>query len=634
MDKNQIIGIVLIIALIFGYQYFFAPEPVEPDPQEQTQTESGDSTAQPETKPEIITPAPVAELDSATRALLAAQEAARYGIFSASVTGEEQDVVLENEKVRIVLSTRGGMFKSAELKEFQGFWSKENIQLWDEQNSSMDLAFSINGKGEFKSSDFSFVPEGHTPTASSDSPAQVSMKLKSADPSRYLNITYSLQPDSYEVTCNVEAIGLQRDLQLDPSKTRLVWDAMGWHNEKGISNERNYSAPFFREMEEDRDYLNERSDEDEEILEGSLNWMTFKQHFFSAMVISESAFAPGAKMQVFMPEESDTLHTKRYVADLPLNVQSGQAVSVPMKFYLGPNRYQEMKDLEIHDGVRIIDYGWSIFGWVNRNFIRPVYTWLSSFIGSAGLIILLLTIFIKMLLFPITWKNYLSSAKMKVIRPEIEELNTKFKDKPAVEKQQAQMELYRKTGVSPFSGCIPLLLQMPILYAMFRFFPSSIELRGKSFLWADDLSAYDAIVSWTGDFGFVTTMYGNHVSGFTVLMAASTFFYTRMNASSMPQQSQPGMPNMKIIMNIFPFMMLIFFNQFASGLSFYYFIANLLSIAQMWVIKKYIIDEKKIRAKIEVNKKKPKKKKSGFQQRLEEMQKQQQQNVKKPKGKR
>jgi len=319
-----------------------------------------------------------------------------------------------------------------------------------------------------------------------------------------------------------------------------------------------------------------------------------------------------------------------YDAQLNLDASTN---TVPLRFYFGPNDYELLKGLEVEEATKIIDYGWWIFGWVNRNFIRPVFLWLSGFIGSAGVIIIILTLMIKLMLFPITWKNYLSSAKMRVLRPEIDEINKKYEGKDAMEKQQATMTLYKQTGVNPLAGCLPMLLQLPILYAMFRFFPASIELRGRSFLWAEDLGTYDQIVSWTTDIPVITGIYGNHVSGFTLLMAISTFFYTRMSNNNMPSQSQPGMPNMKIIMNIFPFMMLIFFNNFAAGLSFYYFAANFISILQMYSIKKWFVSEEKIRAKIEVNKKKPKKKMSAFQQRLKEAQKLQKEQMKNKKKK-
>ncbi len=307
-----------------------------------------------------------------------------------------------------------------------------------------------------------------------------------------------------------------------------------------------------------------------------------------------------------------------------MEVTNAANAHADMSFYFGPNEYKTLKAGDPDNGdnkgyEHIIDLGWGIFGYVNQYVIIPIFNFLEWVGLGYGLIIFLLTIIIKIILLPLMYKNYKSSAKMRVLKPEIDELNKKYPDKKdSVKKQQAQMKLYRETGVSPMAGCIPMIIQMPILYAMFRFFPSSIELRQESFLWADDLSGYDSIL----DLGFDIPLYGDHISLFTLLMAASTFFYTRMNSSQMSMPQQSGMPNMKIIMNFFPIMMIFFFNNFSAALSYYYFIANATSIGQMLLIKKYFINEDKIRATIEENKKKPKKK-SKFASRMEEMQKQQ-----------
>ncbi|MBM3428262.1 MAG: membrane protein insertase YidC, partial [Bacteroidetes bacterium] len=374
--------------------------------------------------------------------------------------------------------------------------------------------------------------------------------------------------------------------------------------------ERSRSSVFFTEMDKDRDYLSETGG-DEKMVENRLNWAAFKQNYFSAAVISPNGFLENAKLNVLTPEE-DTIHTKVYRAELPIDLSTGQA---QLNFFFGPNEQSLLSATEVHEFDHIIDYGWGIIGWVNTYAVRPLFWFLSSWIGSFGIIILIVTLIIKMVLFPITWKNLLNGAKMRAIKPEIDELNKKYEGKDPMEKQTATMALYRQTGVNPFAGCIPVLIQMPVLYAMFRFFPAEIALRGQSFLWAEDLAAYDSILNLPFDIPF----YGNHVSLFTLLMTASTFVYTRMSMSSQPTMTQPGMPNMNVMMNLFTFMMLFFFNSMPSGLTMYYFVANVMSIGQMWAIRKYFINEDEIRSKIEDNKKKPNKK-SSFQQRLEEMQ--------------
>jgi YidC/Oxa1 family membrane protein insertase len=404
----------------------------------------------------------------------------------------------------------------------------------------------------------------------------------------------------------------------------------GVANEKGLAAERSRCSVYYREGEEDRDYLSE-SDDDSYTAEDPLQWVAFKQDYFSAAVIAKEGFSAGSYMQVNVP--TDSMHTKLYQAKLQLPVKGGAYAFGELTFYFGPNDYKELKSLEVEEIDRVIDYGWSIIGTVNRYCVRPLFWFFSSFIGSWGLIILLVTLVIKTVLFPITWKNFLSSAKMRVLKPEIDEINKKFADKDPMQKQTATMALYRQTGVNPFAGCLPVLLQMPILYAMFRFFPAEIVLRGKSFLWADDLAAYDSIVSWEQHIPILSSIYGNHVSGFTILMCISTFFYSKMSMGSQPQMAQqPGMPNMTVMMNIFTVMMLFFFNGQPSGLSLYYFIANMVSIGQMWAIRKYFIDENAIRAKIDENKKKPQTK-SSFMQRLEDAQKAQRQKLAQQGGK-
>ena len=345
--------------------------------------------------------------------------------------------------------------------------------------------------------------------------------------------------------------------------------------------------------------------EDDAVLEEGLSWLSFKQNYFSALVEAPSPCSR-ARIANVLPAE-DTTYVMGYEAEAPYDGQ-------PLHFYFGPNDLAELEATGFEEVGRIIDYGWWIFGWVNRNIILPVYGFIAKYVVNLGLIVLVLTLIIKSALFPITWKNYMSSAKMRVLRPELNEINERLAE-DALQRQQETMELYRRTGVNPMAGCLPGLLQMPILYAMFRFFPANIDLRGQSFLWADDLGAYDSLV----DLPFSIPFYGAHVSGFTILMAASMFVYMRMTMATKTCRSSQCMPDMKTIQTIMPFTMLFFFNGFASGLSLYYFIANLTSIGQMLTIKRFFIDEEKIRAKIEDNKSKAKDRtKPSFMERLQE----------------
>lgn len=627
MDRNSVIGFFLMLALLLVYFLVFDPgeEQISGDessPADSTLRISDEPVLPPDSS--AVVPVLSAVSDSAALARLQLEKMNQFGAFYPATEGEEKTLSLSNGKVRIDISTKGGLPVEAVLTEgYLTYWDSMAVKLWDPSVSSMSLELKTRDGKPIRSNDLHFRVLRHEAQSNGDTPASLELELPTSEGN--IKVTYSLKPDNYELKMHIDREGLSKVADTGASASRFVWKASALHQEKGIANERQHSSVFFREFEEKRDFLTE-STEDEDITEGRLNWVALKQNFFNAAIISDHGFEPGASLKSYPPfAEEDTVHTMHYEAILPIDFSASEAGN--FRFYFGPNEFRSLKAMEVEEFGRIIDYGWGIFGWVNRSLVRPLFIFLSGFIPNYGIVILIVTILIKLLLFPVTWKNYLSSAKMRVLKPEMDELNKKYEGKDALEKQQAIMGLYRQTGVNPMAGCIPVLLQMPILYAMFRFFPASIELRQKGFLWAEDLGGYDSILSLP----FNIPLYGSHVSGFTLLMAASTFIYTRMSTAQMPTATQPGMPNMKLIMNIFPFMMLFFFNSFPSGLSFYYFAANVISIGQMWFIKEYIIDESKIREKIEANKKKPKKK-SAFAQRLEDMQKQQQEKLKNPKN--
>ncbi len=618
-DKNTIIGFALMIIMLVAFTWYQTNQQ-KAAMLEQQRLDSLALANAPAPAPSNTAILPVASATNDTvQQLVAAQaDQARYGLFASARSGEAKRFVLKNNKVEVTINSKGGLIEKAEiLSGYKNFHSGENVRLWHDSLSTMKMVFYLNGQGPIKSDELFF--DGQITGNDTDGNAQsITLKMASSDPAKYMELVYSLLPNSYQVNCKVNIVGLDREMELSSKPVALEWFVMGIPNEKGLSAERQKCSVFYRENGEDRDYLSETSS-DELKTEKDLNWMAFKQDYFSAAVIAPAGFKTGSYMQVGVP--TDSTSTKNYFANLILPVTPGSASSSDLQFYLGPNDYKELSSTNAEEFDRIIDYGWSIIGTVNRYCIRPLFWFFQSFIGSWGLIILLVTLTIKTVLFPITWKNLLSSAKMRVLKPEIDEINKKYEGKDPIEKQQATMALYRQTGVNPFAGCIPVLLQMPILYAMFRFFPAEIVLRGKTFLWADDLAAYDSIFSWQTNIPILSDIYGNHISGFTILMCISTYLYSQMSMGSQPQMAQqPGMPNMKVMMNLFTVMMLFFFNNQASGLALYYFIANMTSIGQMWVIKKYFIDEAAIRSKIDDNKKKPKSK-SSFMQRLEEAQK-------------
>lgn len=543
--------------------------------------------------------------DTTSTEALDASLVRRFGGLASAALGEDQTYTLASEGVTATFSSRGGLLSGAELTGYKRYQSEELVRLWKEENSAMTVAFEFNEvAGELNLNDFHFEAEAQRENS-------IALVSRSSEGQ---TIRWEHELNGYTVTSNLSFEGFNSSLG---DEFVFMWEAEGMPNEKGIDWERQHSSIYYKEVGLGRDYLTDGQSKDL-ITEEPLEWLAFKQNFFSAIVRNEGNFLPGASLKTVVPEEDSTV-TMAYAAALPFEVQRvGTVAASTFEFYLGPNEQNALESLGWEEADRIIDYGWWIFGWVNRNVILPLYNMISTRVASVGIIVLIITLIIKLALSPVTWKNFMSSAKMRVLRPEIDAINAKHEDDPMA-RQQETMALYRKTGVNPLAGCLPALLQMPILYAMFRFFPSNIDMRGQSFLWADDLGAYDSVL----DLPFSIPFYGAHVSGFTVLMAASTFFYMRLSMGNQPPQpQQPGMPNMKVIQQMFPFMMLFFFNKFASGLSLYYLAANVVSMGQMLFIKQFLVDDEKIRAKIEENKAKPRKK-SSFQERLEQIQKEQ-----------
>ena len=611
MDKNQIIGIVLMVLLYIGYIWYTTPTDEDrlaaiAAQEQQIEQARLDSIAAVE---EAEFQAQLRELptgsDTTSTEALDASLVRRFGGLASAALGEDQTYTLASEGVTATFSSRGGLLSGAELTGYTRYQSEELVRLWKEENSAMTVAFEFNEvAGELNLSDFHFEAEAQRENS-------IALVSRSSEGQ---TIRWEHELNGYTVTSNLSFEGFNSSLG---DEFVFMWEAEGMPNEKGIDWERQHSSIYYKEVGLGRDYLTDGQSKDL-ITEEPLEWLAFKQNFFSAIVRNEGNFLPGASLQTVVPEEDSTV-TMAYAAALPFEVQRvGTVAASTFEFYLGPNEQNALESLGWAEADRIIDYGWWIFGWVNRNVILPLYNMISTRVASVGIIVLIITLIIKLALSPVTWKNFMSSAKMRVLRPEIDEINAKHEDDPMA-RQQETMALYRKTGVNPLAGCLPALLQMPILYAMFRFFPSNIDMRGQSFLWADDLGAYDSVL----DLPFSIPFYGAHVSGFTVLMAASTFFYMRLSMGNQPPQpQQPGMPNMKVIQQMFPFMMLFFFNKFASGLSLYYLAANVVSMGQMLFIKQFLVDDEKIRANIEENKAKPRKK-SSFQERLEQIQKEQ-----------
>ena len=509
--------------------------------------------------------------------------------------------------MKLTLSNKGAAPVMAELKNYVTFDSLP-LYLFDKETSEFSFSFWLNQSQEVKSRDLFFEA---VDDEMSSTKAVYRMYGDTRD--QFLELVYELPAgESYLVDAHIQSVGMDALLSASEDQFELNWQIQAPFHERSREQEQQKTTVFYKYMDDEADYISE-SNYEEEDLEASAHWVSFKQQFFSAAIIAEQGFSKD-NAEIETIELEDENYTKGMAARLTLEFDNERDPTFPFQFYLGPNHYQTLNNLEIGlEGQ--IDLGWLIFGWVNRWMVIPVFNFLDTYTGlSYGIIILVLTILIKLLLFPLTWKNYVSSARMKALKPEIDEINEKMKDKDAMAKQQATMTLYRQAGVNPMAGCIPMLLQLPILYAMFRFFPASIELRQESFLWAADLSTYDSIFSLP----FEIPYYGAHVSLFTILMAISTFFYSKYNMDMAGGGGSAQLPQMKMMIYFMPVMLLFFFNSYSSGLSYYYLTANVISMVQQFVIKRYFINEDAIRAKIQKNKTKPKKK-SNFQQRLEKM---------------
>ena len=646
MDKSQIFGWVLIVALIGGFFYF---ESVSNEEFEKEQVVLAEKAALQAVEDSIVAAQrPAVEkvvesevideniefatsdenADSLKQVAISNALKSKFGIFSSAAAGEGKEVLLENNKVKLYINTKGGHISRAIAKNFKTYDAYKNdpvesageLVLFSGDSSFYQLNFTHQNRS-FNTRDFYFSPskDGLSVTQENDEQT-VKFKLNTSN-GGYIEYVYSLKSDEYMIDFHVNIVNLDRDISGVGKTIEFQWEQVAPDQEKSLKLQRENATVFFYSDENGRDYLQERSDFDSEEPEDALSWLSFKQQYFSNVLLTKNEKITGSKLEVSYLEE-DTTYVKKFLATFPMELSSN--VSNKYQMYLGPNDYQELKKYDVHLEDQL-NLGWGIFRWVNQYFIYPIFQWLLGVGMNVGIAIILLTFIIKLVLFPITYKNFLSSAKMRVIKPHLEKLNEENKNADPVKKQQATMALYKKTGVNPLAGCIPAVLQMPILIALYRLFPTALELRHQPFLWADDLSSFDSIYDFPG--GFSIPVYGDHVSLFTILMAVSMFFYMRYNQQMTPTPSAAGggdmqaaiQKNMKMMMNFMPVMMLFMFNEFASGLSFYYFLANVITIAQTLVIKKYIINEDKLLIKINEHMDKPMQK-SKWQKKLEDIQ--------------
>ena len=632
MDKNTVIGLVIIGVILSVFTIFNKPseeEIAKRDAEIAAESKKANEVIEVAKNDSIHSNQAVSGLSNDPNDSLATSV---QSLVVKNLTGEI--ITLENQNLIIDFNTKGGQIAAVKLKEYESYnnYAKgddkiEALVLFQNGDATNGLIFPLNG-GELNTANEIFSVK----TQSDD---RIVFELKK-EGNQAIEFVYQFKPNAFDIDYTVNMRGFAG--KVTPQNVMFKWNASLRKTERLFSEQRRVSTVCFNYEDEGFSWLSEMGS-DEEVAEDKLDWVSFKQSYFSSFINPENGFGKnGSKLNVVEYEEGstkDTTHLKDFQALLNLNIKNVDNGSVSMNWFFGPNDYETLTSY--NDGYDdVLNYGWGLFRWINLYAVQPIFNVLKGTGMGMGIAILILTILIKTALMPIQWKMYTSSAKMRILKPEMEELAAKYPEKEdAMKKQMETMALYKASGASPLSGCVPMLIQMPILLAVFRFFPSTFDLRQKSFLWAEDLSSYDSIY----ELGFNVWPYGDHVSLFTLLMAVTTLFYTIMNGSQMPTQQQPGMPNMKYIMYFFPIMMIFFFNNYSSGLSYYYFISTLASILIMLIIKKFFVDEDKIKLKMaerkansDANPKKAKGK-SKFQARLEQMQKTQQEQMKNKKKK-
>ena len=540
-----------------------------------------------------------------------ADEAPLYqsAALQAAARAEAQLVTLETDKLSVTLSSKGAQPWAVLVKDYFTYDSCA-LNLIGAGHSSLE--YEINADQWINTGELNFTVVSAT--------AESAVMRLPFDADSYIEVTYTLPAESYMLDYDVRFVNMNDILDRRTTQVEMKWVADLPRLEKGYKNERNYSTVAFRYAGEKGTVktVGQRKESFRETYSTRMKWVGFQQQFFSAILVADNDFSSGTLVNKFYPEDNADRLLMQSGADMTMDLDARSAdFSIPMHFYFGPNHFYTLKSYG-QKFENIIPLGGKVIGTISRFVIIPLFDWMSGFIRSYGLIILLLTLIIKIVISPLTFKSYMSSAKMSVLKPEIDKINARYpKKEDAMKKQQATMELYKKAGVSTMGGCLPILLQFPILWAMFRFFPASFELRQQGFLWADDLSGYDSIL----DFGFNIPLFGDHFSLFAFLMAVSMFFYTKMTMKNTDTSAMPGMKFMNTW--LMPIMMWFLCNNFSAGLSYYYMLSNIITILQNWVIRKWFIDKDKIYARIQAASVKPTKK-SKFQQRIDAMYKAQQ----------
>lgn len=606
-DFKSFIGFTLIFGILMWMMY--NNQPTKEELTEQKKKELAEKTAKSE-KPQSVTNS-VATNDSVASPELKT----KYGAFAYAATlptAKDQVTEIKNEVLCLKIANKGGYIEEATILGFEAIkkGSEELVQLIKKNNASLNLVLTTKENKTLNTKDLYFEPK-----LTKEGENQVlTMQLKTGE-NQFLEYRYVLKPKQYMLDFSIRTQGLENVLNTSKASD-LEWNLKTFRNEKSVSYENRYTELVYEYEGDKDDYLSAAKDDEDQV--ENVSYIAYKQHLFTSILLTDTPFktADLKSDNLVDDDKKDTIFTKNFSAKMPLEFKNG-ALAYNMNMYYGPAKYEILNDYN-KNLDEIISLGWGIFGWINKYVFIPVFGLLSGFLPY-GLAIIFLTVLVKIVLSPVTYKSFLSQAKMKVLRPEIAEINEKFKDNP-MKRQQETMSLYSKAGVNPMAGCIPALLQMPVLYALIYFFPALFDLRQQSFLWADDLSSYDSIFKLP----FHIPLYGDHVSLFPILASVAIFFYMKMTTGDQAMQTPPqeGMPDMSKIMKVMiyvsPIMMLFFFNSYGSGMSLYYFMSNLITIGIMLVIKYYIIDNDKIHAQIQENKTKPKSE-SKFQKKMREM---------------
>ena len=603
MNKSNIIGIVLIGVIMFGFTWYQSKQ-YEKQMEAQAQL---DSIARVEQMAAMAMDS-VRTAQGVTNVQVQTMPAYKDSMLTEARLAESQILKLSNDKVTIEFSTKGAQPYSVKLNDYKAYDSTDLYLVKPDQSQ---YGISVFAGENINTKDFVFDVVEHTDST-------VVMRLPFAQ-GGFIQQRYALTEGSYMLDNELSFVGMENIIPKNVSMIDIDWSVIIPRLEKGYKNEKQYSK---------LDYYFDGDKSPEEIARGRdgskrvdtrFRWFAFQQQFFSAIMTPGTEFSSADFNVKYFAEDDPSHNLMSCSAKLRSDFQSGSEVVIPYEFYFGPNDYSGLKKYD-RNYEKIIPLGGWWFSWFTRLVIIPCFDFLGKFISNYGIVILIMTLLIKLLLTPLTLKSYKSSAKMQVVKPELEKINAKYPDqKDAMKKQQATMDLYQKAGISPMGGCLPMLLQMPILFAMFRFFPASIELRQQKFLWADDLSSYDSII----DFGFNIPALGDHLSLFAFLMALTMFIYSKMTAGQM--SDDPNMAGMKFMsVWLMPIMMFFVCNNFSAALSYYYFISQLITIAMTWYLRKFVVTEDKVRAEMMLNVNKPKKK-SKWQQRLEEAQRMQEQ---------